>query len=530
MLKLKNPWVLVGGGGVVLGMMLFGILRSNPTKPQTPKPNLNQETIAKLVKPGVVRIAQKLTGRYNIPDFEIDLNNLTTTIKNTRQPEYHNLNEFITGSGFIVSEDGYIITNAHVVSPEMIKAVIINNYLRNQIEEKLKHLTEEEKAKLFKDEEKVEKFANDFLSLLLQQSLFEVKSELAVLSPTSEKAQIENLFLGGLPAKLVDLNENFLFSNRDVALIKIGAKLLPTVDFAINFEAVIGSPVFVFGFPASAEFNNLSPVESTFTPGVISALKFSASKDFKLFQTDAKISQGSSGGPMFNQQGEVIGIMTYQSNPVLQALGDNFAFAIPITLAENLLEKNKIQIQKNAFKQHLHSALTAFEQNRCKTAVKDFLFAKESINPEFLNAQYFSGFIKSCEDILSAGKSIDTGLAKLKTNLKAFTTFEWFVILGRALLALTGLIILLWLYQKLKKDEAEIKILEQELQTFSTENNTEAPEELHAHSRRILGIAHPHLTNYVKEARAIGLSDAEIMQELKLAGWEDNEIQTALKV
>ncbi len=535
MYKIKNPWVLVGGAVVVLGMMLFGILRSKNFNAPKSNSELTQETLAKLVKPSVVRIAQKITGRYSLPDFEIDFNTLTTKIKNIREPEYKQLNEFLTGSGFVVSEDGYIITNAHVVSPETIKATILNQALTEKLEEELKNLSEAEKQNLFKDPEKTEEFANNFLTLLLSQSQFEFKSTLAVLSPTSEKAQIENLFANGFPAKLIDLNENFLFSNKDVALIKIENNNLPTVTLAENFEPNIGSPVFIFGFPASAEFNNQSPVESTLTQGIISALKYSSGKDFKLFQTDAKISQGSSGGPMFNQKGEVVGIITYQSNPVLKALGDNFAFAIPIKLAETLLANNKVALKLNTFKQKTEIAITNFEQRRCQIANQEFKEVLDKANPEFLPAQYFKNYSQSCQEIIASGNSIDSNLANIKENLRHFTTFEWFVIIGRAILTLIVLLILFAIYLKLIKDEKEIKILESEINNIMPGNiptqnsNVEEHEELHANHRTELGIPHPHLEIYVKEARGVGLTDAQIKNELIKAGWPENEIQNALR-
>ena len=441
-----------------------------------------------------------------------------------------------------MGQDGYILTNAHVVSKEMVKAFLLSEAFTDALEEKLKNLSRDEQRKIFQDEDRTEKFAEEALRLLLENSQFDFSSSLAVLDPSSQKEKVKNLFANGFPAEIIDLNESFLFSNKDVALIKINQVNLPTVNLGDDSRISVGNPVFIFGFPAAAELNNLNPVEPTLTQGVISALKFSENKDFKIFQTDAKVSQGSSGGPMFNEKGEVVGIITYQTNPVYQAIGDNFAFAVPIDLAKTLLANNHVQLESNAFSAKARLAFGFFAASQCKLANEMFNEALNAGNRQFVPENHFLNYQEACKQTIALGESFDSKAAAFWKEIKNFTAFEWFVILGRAMLIAVGAAILALLYQRIKKDEAEIKELELTLQ--ETEENTQIQEliaknqvvlplpdeELHAHERSSLGISHPHLADFVKEARAIGLNDSEIHELLKNAGWTGLEITNALKL
>jgi serine protease Do len=170
------------------------------------------------------------------------------------------------GSGFIVSSDGYVLTNAHVVSD-----------------------------------------ASEVTVTLTDRREF--------------------------PAKVIGIDKA-----SDVALIKIAATGLPTVRFGDpsklrpgQWAIAIGSP---FGF------------ENSVTAGVISALgrplnDGSNTSYVTFIQTDAAVNPGNSGGPLFNIEGEVIGINSQIYSRTGGYMG--VSFAIPIDLALNV----KDQLQKN---------------------------------------------------------------------------------------------------------------------------------------------------------------------------------------
>jgi serine protease Do len=157
------------------------------------------------------------------------------------------------GSGFIVSSDGYILTNAHVVDGANIVTV-----------------------------------------------------------KTTDKREYR--------AKVVGADKQ-----SDVAVLKIEAKNLPTVKIGDPNGSKVGQWVVAIGSPYG--FDN------TVTSGIISAKSRSLPNEnyTPFIQTDVPVNPGNSGGPLFNLQGEVIGInsMIYSQTGGFQGL----SFAIPINEA-----------------------------------------------------------------------------------------------------------------------------------------------------------------------------------------------------
>ncbi|MDN7178124.1 DegQ family serine endoprotease [Caballeronia sp. SEWSISQ10-4 2] len=157
------------------------------------------------------------------------------------------------GSGFIVSSDGYILTNAHVVDGANVVTV-----------------------------------------------------------KTTDKREYR--------AKVVGADKQ-----SDVAVLKIDAKNLPVVKIGDPNGSKVGQWVVAIGSPYG--FDN------TVTSGIISAKSRSLPNEnyTPFIQTDVPVNPGNSGGPLFNLQGEVIGInsMIYSQTGGFQGL----SFAIPINEA-----------------------------------------------------------------------------------------------------------------------------------------------------------------------------------------------------
>ncbi|NIF52651.1 DegQ family serine endoprotease [Burkholderia sp. Ax-1724] len=157
------------------------------------------------------------------------------------------------GSGFIISNDGYILTNAHVVDGANVVTV---------------KLTDKREFK----------------------------------------------------AKVVGADKQ-----SDVAVLKIDASNLPTVKIGDPRQSKVGQWVVAIGSPYG--FDN------TVTSGIISAKSRSLPNEnyTPFIQTDVPVNPGNSGGPLFNLQGEVIGInsMIYSQTGGFQGL----SFAIPINEA-----------------------------------------------------------------------------------------------------------------------------------------------------------------------------------------------------
>ena len=121
-------------------------------------------------------------------------------------------------------------------------------------------------------------------------------------------------------------------SQSDLAVLKITpAKPLPHVDFGDSTTARAGDWVIAIGNPFG--------LGGTVTSGIISSphRKTGAGAFDEFIQTDAAINSGNSGGPMFDMQGNVIGINDW----IVSQSGGNIGigFAIPSEVAQPIIEK-----------------------------------------------------------------------------------------------------------------------------------------------------------------------------------------------
>jgi serine protease DegS/serine protease DegQ len=127
----------------------------------------------------------------------------------------------------------------------------------------------------------------------------------------------------------------------DLAVLKIDAGDLPTIEVADDARLNVGDVVLAIGNPVG--------IGKTVTMGIVSAtgrqLRMSAYEDF--IQTDAAINAGNSGGALVNALGELVGINTavYPRTPVSDGRGtytpgaEGIGFAIPVATAKAVLDQ-----------------------------------------------------------------------------------------------------------------------------------------------------------------------------------------------
>ena len=163
------------------------------------------------------------------------------------------------GSGFIISRDGYILTNYHVV----------------------------------RDADRI-------------------------LVRLQDRREME--------AKLVGQDEQ-----SDLALLQVDAGDLPVVKIGSSRDLRVGAWVLAIGAPFG--------FESTVTAGIVSAIGRSLPNEnyVPFIQTDVAINPGNSGGPLFNLNGEVVGI----NSQIVSRSGGfmGLSFAIPIDMAMDVVKQ-----------------------------------------------------------------------------------------------------------------------------------------------------------------------------------------------
>lgn len=128
-----------------------------------------------------------------------------------------------------------------------------------------------------------------------------------------------------VPAEYIDGDEL-----NDIAVLKIDKRGLTPAVIGSSADVKVGDQVMAIGTPYSIQYRG------TMTSGYISALnrKYAAKNDngtvnkvITLLQTDTSVNPGNSGGPLFNMDGEVVGIVSMK---IAGSEYEGMGFAIPI--------------------------------------------------------------------------------------------------------------------------------------------------------------------------------------------------------
>jgi S1-C subfamily serine protease len=116
---------------------------------------------------------------------------------------------------------------------------------------------------------------------------------------------------------------------RDLAVIKIQPyRPLVPIAFAGDDELIIGE--------GAAAISNPQGLDASVSAGIISGYR--QAEGFRLIQTTAPVSPGSSGGPLFNMSGNLVGMVASQID---SAQSQNLNFAVPVIYIRTLLKADR---------------------------------------------------------------------------------------------------------------------------------------------------------------------------------------------
>lgn len=332
------------------------------------------QTMAYVVKPAVVRISAYATGELRYPASEIaalesQFRSDGREVRARAMPE----NEAVvetgaggSGSGFIIHQDGVILTSGHVVAPTRDPEQLQRELRRNgAIAALVKHFPVNELRTLYHGDE---------LDRYLQ--------------PLLASARLTNVKV----VNQVELSngETLLFTIRryspplgeggtDLAVLKVERKNLPALSLGDSDAVRVGESVWSIGYPDVASSSDEviggwlsrdSDLEATVNPGIITAMKINVVKT-PVFQSNVAIYKGNSGGPAVNRDGAVIGVSTWGHSKAEQ-----IKFLVPINIAKSLLAEAKMPVGADGeFNLHYRSALDSAKDGRWLDAKVELLRA-----------------------------------------------------------------------------------------------------------------------------------------------------------
>jgi len=176
----------------------------------------------------------------------------------------------------------------------------------------------------------------------------------------------------------------YIDKENDIVILKAEGQKLQTVKIGDIRKLSIGEKVYVISSPQG--------LENTISEGILSGIREIA-PDKKILQITAPISPGSSGGPVFNKNGEVIGIAT-----ALLKESQNINFAMPVNLIKDkisakkviALKDTKIEAYKNRAEYWFWLGYYNEEAGLHREAMEAFKQAIR-IKPDFVEAHYGLG-------------------------------------------------------------------------------------------------------------------------------------------
>ena len=291
-----------------------------------------QQKIAMTYKPSVVRVWGAYIATYDV-------------LGNRAQEAVGG-----TGTGWFMTPDGYIATNAHVVADihdgdDKAKTALLKKLLQELDKQTSGALSKMNNAQLE--------------PILAKIKLVDLKKRAYVVLPNGDHLDYD-IKEYGKPG-----------TGNDCAIIKVKTENAPSLPIGDSSRSQVEDRIVVIGYPGVADFQDLldekSQLQASITDGAISSLK-KATGGEQILQISAPIAHGNSGGPAIDQHGNVVGLATFGNEGDIQ--GFNFLVA-SATLME-LVKDAKLDPKQGETNKAWTEGLEHFWADEYSDAIKSF--------------------------------------------------------------------------------------------------------------------------------------------------------------
>lgn len=359
------------------------------------------------------------------------LTNPLTYVEPSTQMKTKNVEMVFIGSGFIVTPDGYIVTNAHVVAPgnEELKKGLVDTALKSFVKD---FATTDGQAlsqllggnvspQLLQELQKGEaEYILKYMQVSKIQNTYEVEMGVAVPGVVvAQQATPVDVVTVGTP-----------IPGKDVAILKMeGKSNLPTLPLGDDSTLKTTDPLLVVGYPGDTTFSPVlsqgSRVAPTATRGVLSR-RAQMAGGWTALQTDATMHPGNSGGPVLNKDGQVIGLATFGSlNPQTGQTLSGENFIVPISIVKEFLQKVNVQPKGSTVSQLYEQALVDNGEHHYRAAQQLF----QQVNTLFPGNPWVGNYLASTQQAILAGQ--DESAPSGPTLAEAVgVTIVWLAVIG----------------------------------------------------------------------------------------------------
>ena len=222
------------------------------------------------------------------------------------------------GTGFFISDHGDVVTAAHVAAPtdDDIKAALVEQYLTSDARNNTTCVADGNCQQLIDSHRQ---------GYLLASSLTQVTKSIQVFTQDQNAASVDTTGAIG------EVKASSPTSSRDTAVVKVNMENTPALQFDDSSAVQTQDSIAILGYPADAfnATNAKTALVPTITNGTVTAKKqgdpsIGIAGDVNVFQTDAAVQHGNSGGPAVDQNGKVIGLVSFGGS----ATATNLSFLI----------------------------------------------------------------------------------------------------------------------------------------------------------------------------------------------------------
>lgn len=309
-----------------------------------------------------------------------------------------------SGTGFFISGDGYLVTNTHIIDRDSayIRRKFILSTYQEVTDANIRALQNAWDMTLSDEQRNLLYNAYSLIySQVSSMILFDLQREISVQFRIDNSEGLSAT--RKLPARVVISGR--AMPGKDVAVLKVDSvKQLPTLLVSKDSIARIGEEIFVFGYPEPVSSNAYLAKETssdpTLTAGIVSAVKRSIG-GWPVIQMDAVITHGSSGSPVCNNSGQVVGLATFGTlEQQTGSLASGYNFAIPVSIVRQFLDSINVEPAMSKASLTFNDGLTQFYQGYFFKALNKFESVKK-LNENYPSLHYY---INECERKVGKGE------------------------------------------------------------------------------------------------------------------------------
>lgn len=407
-----------------------------PGQPQEKSRDLPATQVFEAAKPAVVIVETAATVTWSVPQPEFDqskqgqlTDRLTSLVRSgSAAPSEAALNQaalqiltddpgawfslsgprlqstdtdYFTGSGFFITEDGYLLTNAHVVqvSDDEIKRQLVADVGRQTAGQGFLQSVRDSLAKAYRtpvSEAQAQKVASWFASVYASNlNVVSVTPRYRIAFGSHSPKDVDD---HGLPIRLVTRGDPA--PGKDVAVLKAEGGRFSTLPLAPRTPPR-GAHLDVVGYPCGCQ----SEVDYDLNRALLPMLTEGSVQNELLMPagwratgTDAAMQHGNSGGPVLDSSGQVVGLATFREVGVTGLLASNFV--VPVDVAREFTGQAGVRPAQGPLGLKYGQAIAEFDQRHYRAALPLF----EQVARADPQNPYVQQYVEQAQSAIAGGR------------------------------------------------------------------------------------------------------------------------------